>query len=192
MSRYWFRLRRFIAHTVLHTDDSPHVIALGTAIAVLIAFLPLVGFQTAIAVGIAALFRANKAVCIPIVWITNPFTMWPIYYGCFELGRFVLPASSSTGQEGLQRLIEFTKTGNIFHVEYWTELFRLFMGVGAELWVGCMIVGVVGGIMSYFLARSGVVAYRERRRQRQLRRSVFQAKRTAEKIARHGGSAKNM
>jgi len=186
LARYWFRLRRFVANKVLHTGDTPHVIALGSAIAVLVAFLPLVGCQTFVAIGIAALFRANKAVCIPIVWITNPLTMWPIYYGCFALGRFVLPTATPASEEGLQRLIEFTKSGHFFNVQYWADLFRLLAGVGVELWVGGMIVGVVGGLISYSLVRSGVVAYRERRRQRLLRRSVFQARRTRERIARQG------
>ena len=112
MSKYWYRTRRFIALKVLHTDDTPHAVALGAAIATVIAFLPLLGFQTVISIGIAAMFRANKAICVPIVWITNPFTWGPIYFGCFSLGRLVLPGGNGTHRESLQRLFELDTSGS--------------------------------------------------------------------------------
>ncbi len=56
MARYWLRMRRFVMHNVLHADDTPHSIALGTAIAVFIAILPLVGIQMFLSVAVAALF----------------------------------------------------------------------------------------------------------------------------------------
>ena len=91
MSRFVFRARKFLAQKVLHTDDSPHTIALGASLAMLVAISPLIGLQTVIAVGLAALFRANKAICIPIVWIvTNPFTFLPIYGACYKLGQLVV------------------------------------------------------------------------------------------------------
>ena len=38
----------------------------------------------------AWLFRANKAVGIPIVWVSNPATIVPIYYMCYWIGRTAL------------------------------------------------------------------------------------------------------
>ena len=67
MSRFWFKARKFLAQKVLHADDTPHEIALGAGIAMWVAFLPLIGLQTVIAVSLAALFRANKAICFPIL-----------------------------------------------------------------------------------------------------------------------------
>lgn len=184
MSRFWLRTRKFIALKVLHADDTPHAVAMGAAIATLISFLPLVGFQTVIAIGIAAIFRANKAICIPIVWVTNPFTMGPIYYGCFALGRFVLPGENIAQQESLAHLVELAKTGSIFDIPFWTDLFHIMMKVGAELWLGCALVGIVLGIVSYFFARSGVISYRERRRQRMLKKSLLQSKIQPDKVIR--------
>ena len=113
MPRVWLRTRRFLAQKVLHTDDTPHAIALGAALAVFVAFLPLIGLQTVIAIGLAALFRANKAVCVPIVWITNPFSAVPIYTACLILGRAIWPVpavqqgtSPVSRLEALQAMIE--------------------------------------------------------------------------------------
>ena len=188
MSKYWYRTRRFIALKVLHTDDTPHAVALGAAIAAVIAFLPLVG-QTVIAIGIAAMFRANKAICIPVVWITNPFTMGPIYYGCFSLGKFVLPGENSSHSEFLPRLIELATSGSVLDPQFWVDLFNVLISVGLELWLGCALVGAVVGTASYFMTRTGVVTYRERRRRRVLKRSLFRSKLQQGKVIRHSDSS---
>ncbi len=174
MGRYWLRVRRLVLHNVLHADDSPHDIALGVAIAIVVAFLPLVGFQTAIAVGLAALCGANKAVAIPIVWITNPITILPVYGGCFALGRVVLQsAQHGTISDHMTQLIEGVQEFQFFELGTWKELFDALAGLGMELWVGCLIVGLVFGVLSYFISRSAVVRYRERRRRRILRRILL-------------------
>lgn len=172
MARYWLKARRILAHRVLHADDTAHSIALGTGVAMFVAFLPLVGFQTVIAVGIAALLRANKVVCIPIVWITNVFTMVPIYGACLALGRFVLSKSGPSEELAVLATLESTPTAGILELAYWQAALQRTLEVGAELWVGCFIVATVTSVASYFFARWGVSAYRERRRQRILRRNL--------------------
>ena len=173
MGRYARRVRRFVLQRVLHADDTPHQIALGVGLATIVAFLPLVGFQTIIAIGVAAACRANKAVCVPIVWITNPLTLWPIYYACFLLGRTVLPATNATTEAQIRQLGEVEVS--LLAPESWKQVFHLLYGLGIELWVGCLIVGVVFGGLGYLATRWGVVRYRERRRLRMLRRNLLRA-----------------
>ena len=190
MARYFYRLRRFLLHNVLHADDTPHAIALGVAIAMLVAFLPLVGFQTVIAIGLAALLHANKAVCIPVVWITNPFTLGPIYGGCWALGRFILSSHTAADQaEVLNKLQQEHETVRVFELQFWKNLFSDLAGMGEEVWLGCAIVGVTAAVISYFLSRQGVSSYRERRRQRILRRDLFRSKQQAGKVTRRSEPA---
>lgn len=184
MARHVLRLRRFVAQKVLHTDDTPHAIALGAGIATFITFLPLVGLQTVIAVSLAALFRANKAVCIPIVWITNVFTMVPIYGACLALGRFVLASPSATDEAAVLAALRQQQQTGFFDLAFWTGLWHRLAGAGLELWVGCTIVGVVLGVTAYFFALRGVVTYRERRRQKILRRNLLRSIRKSGKVAR--------
>ena len=106
-----------MARKVLHTNDTPHAVALGAGIATFVALLPLIGFQTVIALALAAVFRANKAICIPVVWITNPFTAIPIFKGCFELGRFVLTGPSDRTQASVLAELELQQNITLFESE---------------------------------------------------------------------------
>ena len=174
-------------HNVLHADDTPHAIALGVGAAMLVTFLPLVGLQTVIAIGLAALLRANKAVCIPIVWITNPFTMVPIYGGCFALGRFVLPHATITGDPGVLRTLEQgSVSAGVFELAYWKHMFEVLGGLGLELWVGCLIIGVTFAVASYVASKWGVIHYRERRRVKILKRHLFLSRKRGVAVTRQG------
>lgn len=53
------------------------------------AFVP-VPFQMVLAAGLAIYFRVNLPISVGLVWITNPFTMPPMYYFCYELGHMIL------------------------------------------------------------------------------------------------------
>lgn len=172
LRRFWFRTRRLIAAKVLHTDDTPHDIALGAGLATFVAFLPLIGLQTLIAVGLAALVKANKAICVPIVWITNPFTAIPIYTGCLLVGRLFIPASEASNETQVVAELERLQSFGIFDSESWSNLLGVLLGLSGALWLGCLVVGTGSALVMYGLARWGVVAYRERRRQRILDREL--------------------
>ena len=185
--KYWLRLRRMLAHRVLHTDDSPHTIGLGAGLATLVAFLPLVGFQTVIAIGLAALFRANKAICVPIVWITNPVTIPPIYGACFALGRFVTGSKSAPTEDAVVSTLQQQHSTGLLEPSLWQEWLNRLTSLSIDMCVGCAIVGAVGGVAAYFIVRNGVITYRERRRQRLLRRSLFRSNFKASKAVHPDG-----
>jgi uncharacterized protein (DUF2062 family) len=116
--------------------------------------------------------------------VTNPFTMGPIYGGCFALGRIILPGEDVGQKDALPRLIELAKSGSILDMQFWADLFHVLVGIGAELWFGCAVVGIVLGILAYIIMRGGVITYRERRRQRMLKRSLFRSKLQQDKVIR--------
>ena len=175
VARYWRKLHRFVVQRILHADDTPHRIALGVAVAMLVAFLPLIGIQTVVAVGIAAMLRANKAVCVPIVWITNPFTFIPVYSACLSLGRAVTPASAS-GDPSAELVGLAGMKIDVLDYQSWTNLFHLLVNLGKDLWVGCIIVGITLAIPSYFFARSFVTTYRRRHHERLEKRKLRRAR----------------
>lgn len=167
MKDQWLQFRRFIVHGILHADDTPHAIALGVALATFVAIVPVIGLQTVVALALAAAFRANKAVCIPIVWISNPITALPINYACLWIGRLILPGDN--GESIMQAIHRLSGVGgglSLFSLAFWKERVIVLAGLGLELWVGSIVVGAVLGAIAYPLTRWGVETYRVRHRHR--------------------------
>jgi uncharacterized protein len=84
------RLRRAF-EVLFQVEDSPHRIALSFGLGVFIAFSPLLGLHTVMALGIALAFRLSKAAIIVGIYVNNPWTIAPMYMagtlvGCFLLG----------------------------------------------------------------------------------------------------------
>jgi len=63
------------------------------------AMLP-IPFQMVLAAGGARLTRCNLPLSVGLVWITNPLTMPPIFYGNYRIGAWLLgtPASAAPTQ----------------------------------------------------------------------------------------------
>lgn len=167
MRAQWQRLRRFVGHTILHADDTPHALALGVAIATFVAIVPVIGLQTVVAVAIAAAFRANKAVCIPIVWLSNPVTALPINYACLGVGRWLMPSENGESiMQAIQRLSGIGGGLSLFSLAFWKERVVVLAGLGLELWVGSIVVGAILGALAYPLTRWAVTTFRTRHRLR--------------------------
>jgi uncharacterized protein (DUF2062 family) len=59
------------------------------SVGLFVAFLP-TPFQMAISAALAILFRVNLPISVALVWLTNPFTMTPVFYFCYKLGAWLL------------------------------------------------------------------------------------------------------
>ena len=163
--QYLKRMRDFCVYKVLHADDPPHRLALGIAIGMFVTFTPLIGFQMLVSFFLAWLLRANKLVGVPIVWISNPFTIIPIYYPCYWVGCQLLrmPVVSDEWvniQQSWNTLLEdpTTKWGD--KVGFWWNNLLEFM---APLWAGCLLVAVVSGVLSYYISLYAIRSDRLRR-----------------------------
>ena len=84
------RVEHFVIYRVLHADDTPHRLALGIALGMFVGWTPTVGLQMLLVVLLAPSFRVNPIVGIPIVWVSNPFTIVPIYFSNYWFGHLVL------------------------------------------------------------------------------------------------------
>jgi len=190
LTRLWKQARFFVVHRILHADDTPHRIALGAGVAVFVAMTPMLGLHTVLAVSLAVLLRANKAVCLPIVWITNPATAVPIYWFCWRVGTWLLhgrePAQAIHIQHRLTEAVSLNGGARLLEWSFWTGLFRVLATLGAELWLGCFVVGFLTAVASYGLTRWGVSAYRGRRAARMMRRHAFIRSTTSPPAAKAG------
>jgi uncharacterized protein (DUF2062 family) len=152
------RVRYFVFHTVLHADDPPHRLALGLAIGMFITFTPTVGFQMILTAFFAWLLRANKVVGLPVVWISNPATIPPIFYLCYRVGRLVLQMEP-VGVEWWATLSQPPATFSDRVSFYWER----FTDIAAPLWVGSLIVALIVGYVTYYVSYYAIYGYRMKR-----------------------------
>jgi uncharacterized protein len=81
---------------LVNVDDSPSRVAAAFAVGIFIAFFPILGIHTGMALLIAVTLRLNKVAILAGAWTNNPWTLAPMYtagtlLGCAVLG--VSPAS---------------------------------------------------------------------------------------------------
>lgn len=123
-----------------------HRVALGAALGMFVAFTPTIGFQTIIVLALASMLRANKLVGLPLVWISNPLTIPPIFYAAYSLGRVILrwPALDRLWWLGLTEPPEGWWTATVF---YWSKAAE----IAAPLWLGSVLIGGVAGVLTYIV-----------------------------------------
>ena len=140
---------RWIARTarvLRHVDDSPARVAAAFGIGVFIAFFPILGIHTGLALGIALLFRLNKAAILLGAWINNPWTLAPMYsagtlVGCALL-RVPLISPSAGVDWGLKGRAFFTALATTLEPLIWPFV------------VGNLVLGAVAGAITFVLLRS--------------------------------------
>ena len=160
--RGWRKLRDWFVH-LLHLDDSAHRIAFGVAIGVFIALTPTMGIQMALTILVATLLGANKVSGVPMAWITNPLTAFPVYSFNYLVGRALV------GGPGLKE-IEAAMVAAVDPGLGWGGLARawwsLMLHGAAPLWAGCALVGLVAGALAYGAMYYLITTYRRIHRRR--------------------------
>jgi uncharacterized protein (DUF2062 family) len=130
---------------LLQVQDSPHRVALSFAIGVFIAFSPLLGIHTGIALAIAVLFRLSKVAILAGTWTNNPWTLAPMFMAGTALGCALFGVSAASLDE-----IDWTLSGRAFYDGLWHGLRPLVL----PFVVGNTLLGIVAGGLSYVLLRS--------------------------------------
>lgn len=187
MKKRYFRIRKFFTKRILHADDTAHAVALGAACGMFAAIIPAIGLQTAIAVGLAAMLRANKLIGIPIVWFSNPVTAPFLIYFCFKVGQVIWPATTAASDETVvTQFLDVCRNADVTDRLFWRNLLYTMAGFGVELWVGSVVVGIVLSIPTYFVTRKMVDSHRDHHKARVHRRHQFRAKLRAQRLATTG------
>lgn len=142
--RYWYlRLVRIKA--------SPGNIARGLAAGVFVGLLPVLPFQTIIAIGLAFIVRGSKIAAALGTWISNPLNWVPLYMLFYYVGKAVVPFDVPPFDPSQLEMAQMIEMG-------W-KFFAVMMAGG-------LVIAIVPTILSYFLALKGVSVYRSRRQAR--------------------------
>jgi uncharacterized protein len=145
MSRLAQRLQ-----VLLGIEDTPHRVALSFAIGVSLAWFPIYGSHTVLALLLTHLFRVSRAPALLGIWVNNPWTIIPMYMAGTILGCTLIGMSPA----------------ELWAMD-WRAAVHSFHGMSEILWpylwpflVGNTILGLLAGAISYGLVR----AFLERRR----------------------------
>lgn len=134
---------------ILQLDDTPESIARGTALGMLVAMTPTVGIQIALVVIVNSIFRANRLAGVVMVQITNPLTMWPVYWLNYQIGRVILGQESIDRQQ-FEKYLYLGDGGFIDSCRAFVENVANFTGdVGLPLFLGGFIFGALCAIPTY-------------------------------------------
>jgi hypothetical protein len=107
------------------------------AVGLFCAWMP-IPFQMLLAAVVAMLFTVNLPLSVALVWISNPITMPPLFYGAYRLGAFILhePVTEFHFQLSFNWLLETLET------------------IAPALLVGSFILAVICSFLGYFLFRA--------------------------------------
>lgn len=143
-----------------------HGVALGVALGIGIGVFP-VPLQMAAAMLAAVALRANVAAAAAATWLTNPFTMAPIWGLSAYLGTLVVPQQVAATPS--QAMVHWAWSSP----QTWPAAFgEQVTSWGPALLVGFPIAGAVLGLTAYALVYSGWAVLIKRERRRRLRRAA--------------------
>lgn len=143
-------------------------ISVGVFCGIFAAFIPL-PIQMFVAVILAIFLRGNLAAAVGFTWLSNPVTYIPLYYFCYLVGVFILgdptDANGNVININMAQLIDDIFSGQL------DNLSQFFFTSGMQLMLGCILIGIISGGLSYvvvnYLWRAHVIKnWKERRLKR--------------------------
>lgn len=138
------RLRQ-LARALFRVEDSPHRVALAFSIGIFIAFFPIIGIHTAMALGVAFLLRLNRVAILAGTFVNNPWTIAPMLMAGTGVGCLLLGISPV----GLGE-IEWGLHGRAFYRALFDQL-RPFL---LPYLLGNLVMGLAVSSVSYLVLRA--------------------------------------
>jgi hypothetical protein len=113
---------------------TPHEIALGVALGIFVAFIPLFGTHTVTAIALASLLRVNTLIVLLGTQISNPLTFPFQLFISAEVGSLILH-------------------GRLLEIKFSHEVSALLSHYLMPIIVGGLFLGIVGSGVSYLLVK---------------------------------------
>ncbi len=180
------KFRRRLVAPMFSSKRPPEYAARGVGIGLLFAFTPLVGAQILIVLAFWSFVRSfapkydfNVIVAMAWVWITNVFTIGPVYYGFVKTGQFMLarwdePLGYNAFTSRLDALMAGDPTVSWWE-SVWYGTISLLDTFGLPLFIGCIPWAIGFGWFGYVWAHRFVKRRHERREEK--RRLLRQSRR---------------
>ena len=128
---------------------NPHELALGISFGIFAGMMPILPFQTALALVLALVFKGSKITAALGTWISNPLNWYFLYYYSQKLGAYVLGIEGQQGHRfsSIMTSVRLGEDGMV--------IAQKIMGAGglmaASFITGGLIMAIVASIPSYFI-----------------------------------------
>jgi len=150
LEKHWL-LRRL--GTRLHHPRLWHLnrrsVSGAAGVGLFIAFIP-VPFQMFISAFVALWLRVNLPLSVALIFITNPLTIAPAFYGCYRLGALLLGEPAPVTGKGFEPTIGW--------------LLDQLGAIWQPLLVGSLAISTVSGLLGYGLVQAAWRLYVVRKR----------------------------
>ncbi len=123
---------------ILSIKETPHRLSLAFSVGVFIGMSPLLGLHTILGIVVACVFRLNRFVTLVGVYVTNPWTIIPIYTFSTWVGALCL---------GVKHVLPDTDWRHMTLSKLMNELSPLLM----PFIVGTVLISTVASVVSYFV-----------------------------------------
>ena len=184
---FWLGLWRLVQHRLItplkRGRHSPEFAARGVAVGLFVAMTPTVGIQMLLVLGLWALVKAihrdwDFGVLLALLWtwVTNAFTLVPVYYLFFVTGQVMLGhIDDITGYASFSAHLKVALDQNVgWFQEIWVYLVTLVETWGVPMFLGSLPWAALSAWLGYVWSVRFVRRYQDmRRRQR------------AKKLAKH-------
>ncbi len=131
-------------------EGNPHYLALGMAVGIFVAIMPIIPFQTLVAFGLAFIVRGSKSAAVLGTWLSNPLTIPLVYFANYKVGCL---------------LLGYADTADSIAFDSFDQLMELGVEVTLAMLLGGAVIGAVLGVAAYFATFRGFVVLRRRSRQ---------------------------
>jgi len=135
--------------SVLRMNGKPEDIALAVATGVFVAFFPILGTHTVLALGLSWLFGVSPVITLAATFVNNPWTFALIHGGGLYAGLLVM------GRSIAEVSIDWSNLNPGVLMELVKLLFVPFV-------VGSLLLGFAGAVAGYAFMLKAVVIYRRR------------------------------
>ncbi|UCE78589.1 MAG: DUF2062 domain-containing protein [Nitrospiraceae bacterium] len=135
-------LRDRISH-IFSIKETPHRISVAFALGVFVGMSPFLGVHTLLGIAFSYIFRLNKMVTLIGVYVTNPWTIIPIYTFGTWTGTKLLGINEVLPE------IDWAHISFLGLMEKFSHLVKPFV-------VGTMSIGTVAALISYILIFNAV------------------------------------
>ncbi|MCJ7596028.1 MAG: DUF2062 domain-containing protein [Desulfobacterales bacterium] len=155
---------KYIYLRFLRLRGHPHDLALGMALGVFAGMMPILPFQTALALALALFFKGSKIAAALGTWVSNPFNWYFLYIYCYKIGAWILGITEKHKMFHSIMTSIHEREGAMVILE---KIASAGGAMTAAFLVGGLILGIASAVPAYFIFLRffrWVKAWRDKRR----------------------------